>query len=226
MEKAKDQTRGISLVRLDAVAAFVLGFSTLGGGWNSFRARIHRARRLAGIRRTVQRSGPPIAADLLLSTASAPSFCALEPVADWAWVRGAKEKQRRLDSVSPYQTRNILAGGLEFGRPSGDVVCSVETDRSHFSDRAAALFAAGGCCERTQRKTKNARRSMLRYLDRARRDFHERLHGSKNLGGESGRPRRLRRFRSGSHKGNGGARLVLWRGRRGRRGDALVCSAH
>src|ERR1051325_12174251 len=132
MEKAKDQNRGISLVRLDAVAAFILGFSTLGGGWNSFRSGIHRARCVAGICRTVQRSVAPVAADLFLSAAPASSFCAMERVADWAWVRGAKEKQRRLDSVPPYQTRNILAGGLEFGRPSGDVVCSIETDRPHF----------------------------------------------------------------------------------------------
>src|SRR3954453_13107979 len=78
MAKAQDQNGGVSGVWLGAVAAFLFGFSSLGSGWNSFRARVHRASRVAGIRRALQRSRAPVAADLLLFAAPAPSVCAVE----------------------------------------------------------------------------------------------------------------------------------------------------
>src|SRR3954454_5468068 len=97
MEKTEDQNERVGLVGLDAVAAFLFGFSSLGGGRNSVRAGIYRARGIAGIRRSLQRSGPPIAADLFLSAAPAPSIRAVECVVDRTRVRRAEKKQRRLD---------------------------------------------------------------------------------------------------------------------------------
>ena len=205
--------------------AFVFGFSSLGGGRNSFRAGIHRARGLAGIRRTLQRSRRIGRNHLFLFAAPASSVRAVELVAVDAWVLCAEKKQRRLDSVSPYQSGNILAGGLEFGRPSGDVVCSVEKDRPDFPGRAAPLFVTGGCGESTERKTKSARGPVLRHRDRSRGGFHERIHGSENLGGASRTTRRLCRFRPGGHCPNNDASMALRSGRRGRRRDAFVCSA-
>src|SRR3954470_7037389 len=119
METTQDQDGGISVVGLDAVAAFFLGFSRLGGRRNSFRAGIHRACGVAGIRGSLQRNGAPVAADLFLSAASASSVRALELVVDRIVFCCVAKKGGELAG-------NILAGRMELGRTLGHVVCSVE----------------------------------------------------------------------------------------------------
>src|SRR3954466_7025462 len=100
MATAKDEGSGLSLVRLDAVAAVVPRFRSLGRRRNSFRAGIYRARRPPGVRGAVQRRSASVAADLFLSAPSSSSIRAVEFAVDRVWVRGVAKKQERLDWVS------------------------------------------------------------------------------------------------------------------------------
>ena len=91
----------------------------------------------------IQRRDAPAAAVLFLSSAPHPSICPVEPPLDFAGVPGGEKRAGRPSRSRPRDfARNILARCLEPWGPGGHVLRSLQTDRSHFPDRATALFAA------------------------------------------------------------------------------------
>ncbi len=87
---------------------------------------------------------PSSAAVLFLSAASSASIRALEHSSDF--VAAARRERAKVENsrlAARDVAGNILARRLEPGRFAGDVARSVQTDRSRFPDRAAALLAPG-----------------------------------------------------------------------------------
>src|SRR4051794_35733727 len=148
---------------LAAVVGILACFSALGCRRNSLRSAVHRARCSARIRRPIQRRDPPGATLLFLLAPPPPPLRALEFVADWVrlcWVRKKKEPHLAFAGDN-------LAHRVELGRTCGDVLCSVEENRSYLSNRTTPLLVAGRNCWPASRKPERQkkRRPLLRIFD-------------------------------------------------------------